>query len=199
MFPLGFTEYSFLYFVILQRPKASPLPTSFPPEDFLRPQPPNRICYKCNKIPRTPLRPECCDTKLYCEPCSLKVKICSTHQEENKLKRDDEHYTAVPKLKIKCPNWKEGCDFKETARKVYGDHLPHCTKAKPAGTVHVYSYSCCVLFNVSLDCFLSAGMEHTDTPKATDDPVSNDKGGTTEKTEKPGSKCMPPVQFSAFQ
>ena len=114
----------------MQRPKATPLPTSFPPEDFLRLQPPNRICYKCNKIPRTPLRPECCSTKLYCEPCSLKVKICSTHQAENKFKRDDELFTVIPHIKIKCPNWREGCDFKETTSKVYRKHLPECTKSK---------------------------------------------------------------------
>ena len=58
------------------------------------------------------------------------MKICSTHQAENKFKRDDEHFMLIPKLKIKCPNWKEGCEFKETARKVYEDHLPHCTEAK---------------------------------------------------------------------
>ena len=119
-----------VHHVSSQRLKRSiPLPPSFAHDDFIRPQEPNRICFKCKKIPRTPLRPECCNTKLYCEPCSLKVKVCSTHQWENKFVRDDNLYIAVPKLKIKCPNWRDGCDFKDTVNHVYKEHLFECTKS----------------------------------------------------------------------
>ena len=57
------------------------------------------------------------------------MKVCSTHQWENKFVRDDNLFMAVPKLKIKCPNWRDGCDFKDTVSNVYKEHLLECTKS----------------------------------------------------------------------
>lgn len=114
-----------------KRPRiTASLPSGFAPDDFIRAQPPDRICYKCKKIPCIPLRPECCSSKLYCEPCSLKVQNCSIHQHQIKYVRDDNLFKSILKLKLKCPNWRHGCEFKETVSKVHSEHLLQCTRSK---------------------------------------------------------------------
>ena len=60
---------------VMQRQESIDLPDKFIKDDFLRHQPSNLLCVKCDSVPYNPLRSICC-SKLYCEPCSKKSKKC---------------------------------------------------------------------------------------------------------------------------
>lgn len=122
--------YSSIYTILLitfQRLKYE-LPSSFPPEDFVHSQPSNRICYRCRRIPRTPLHPVCCSHRIYCEPCSQKTKICLTHHQDISYVIDKDLQANIPRLQINCPNRQRGCDFKDDVNTVYEEHVHTCTK-----------------------------------------------------------------------
>ena len=102
------------------------LPKSFCDDDFLRLQPADRLCIKCDRVPFNPQRSVCCD-RLYCEPCSKKTKRCRKHKEDVLYTSDKELYGKIQKLKIKCPNRKSGCDWNGVVFNLK-NHLPTCGK-----------------------------------------------------------------------
>ena len=130
--------------IYLQKPKqtADKLPDSFAKDDFIRPPPADRLCVKCDRVPFNPQRSVCCK-RLYCEPCSKKNKRCRTHKADLEYTFDKELHGKIQKLKIKCPNRGEGCDWSGLVLNLK-NHLPVCGK-------NIYSYiiQCMTLYTVS--------------------------------------------------
>ena len=103
------------------------LPESFDKDDFLRQPPGDRLCVKCDHVPLNPHRSVCCN-RLYCEPCSKKIKRCRTHKADVQYALDKELYTKIQKLKIRCPNRGGGCSWSDTMLNLK-NHLPVCGKS----------------------------------------------------------------------
>ena len=103
------------------------LPDSFAREDFLRQPKDDRLCVKCDHVPYNPQRSVCCN-RLYCEPCSKKMKRCRTHKADLQYTSDKELYSKIQKLNIKCPNRGGGCEWTGIVLHLK-NHLPACGKA----------------------------------------------------------------------
>ena len=112
----------------LQKPKQATgkLPDSFAKDDFIRTPPPDRLCVKCDRVPFNPQRSVCCN-RLYCESCSKKNKRCRKHKADLDYNFDKELYGNIQKLKIKCPNRGDGCDWSDLVLNLK-NHLPACGK-----------------------------------------------------------------------
>lgn len=96
-------------------------PPSYAIDDFVSNQPSDLLCMRCNRIPRKPLRLKCCNT-LYCEPCSMAVTTCPTHQLVTNYKSDTILRGRISKLTVRCAN---GCESKCAVYQMK-EHLLFC-------------------------------------------------------------------------
>ena len=108
----------------LQKPRGD-LPETLDPEDFVNPPKEDRRCVKCHRVPTNPQCSSCCNT-IYCQPCSKTKIYCVTHHGVVDYTDDKKLRSKILDLRLKCPNWRGGCQYKDTVSKVYRQHLPEC-------------------------------------------------------------------------
>ena len=92
-------------------------------DDFVTPQSLAICCVRCKRIPRKPLRLQCCDNPLYCEPCAVATAMCSVHKVGAEYKVDGILRGKISKLTVVCAN--EGCEAKCAVYQMR-DHLTSC-------------------------------------------------------------------------
>ena len=114
----------FYYASIIQKAKRLMVPDSYSQDDFVKSQPTNRQCVRCERVPRSPVRNECC-RNLYCKPCSNRSVVCQQHKREMEFFSDSALRSKVRRLMVKCPNQERGCEWKGIMRQV-ADHLSEC-------------------------------------------------------------------------
>ena len=120
-----------IHTMYMQRSKYNvKLPDTFSPGDFVTPPTTDRLCVKCKRVPRVPLRSNCCN-KLYCGSCSVKNRKCGTHSCRRIIQYniDKELQKKFPKLIRKCPNQSNGCNWKGTGWQLRQHLSEKCPKA----------------------------------------------------------------------
>ena len=96
-----------------------------PVKDFARTQGIDRLCSKCKMVPYTPQRLQCC-TRLYCEVCVRKLTECADCKKPAFFQKDQELYSKIQKVTIKCPNRSKGCTWTGLVLSLK-KHLPECS------------------------------------------------------------------------